>query len=109
MSIEDNVLAHTLELEEIWAQKRIKIPGKYHVHAPLQIGSAFVFCVTNYESQIVFTSSETISYVVPCNWTWTTRYMIKMKKRSSDQMLLNYEKENSHTFSSAVNKNSSIR
>lgn len=61
MSIVDNdihLVYHILELERRVMSAKINIPHKYHVHSPLQIGSAFVFCVTNYyESQFVFTSN----------------------------------------------------
>lgn len=38
-------------------EQELTFPTNSHVHSPLQIGSAFVFCVTNYESQFVLTSN----------------------------------------------------
>lgn len=58
---------------------KLKFPIKYHVMCILRfkLVSAFVFCVTNYESQIVcvlFTCGTCRRN--NCNSTWTTRYMI---------------------------------
>lgn len=104
MSIKDSTRLFTCN--------KIKIPHKIscYVHTPLQIG--FRVCVLCHKLWI--TNCVCIIYLwylsakqLQFNLDDTLHDLNENKKRPSDQMLLNYTQavaENSHTFSSAVNK-----